>query len=430
MRKFILLATLVMLLVPGVALAQGPINPQSSDPTWTAEYYDNVTLTGVPVLTRQERAIDHDWGTGSPALEVPTDRFSARWRRYLYLTAGSYRFRVSSDDGVRLWIDGELLVDEWYDHAVQTFTVDKYLETGHHMVQLDYYENTGFAEVALDWFKSGQAQRGWHAEYFNNLTLSGPPALVRNETDVGDNWGTGSPAPGIVGDDTFSAIWTQTRNFTEGTYRFSVTSDDGVRLWVNDVLLIDAWRDQAATTYNASIYLPGGPTPIEVQYYERTDRAQLSLSWSEVTGPPDRPPTQVTVDNGDTGFLRGGTEADWSVEPEGINDDLLWTRNNDVIRSNYNWARWIPDLAAGTYEVFVYIPFNFSTTSQARYWVRHSGEYALRVVDQSVNGAEWVSLGTYEFLGDGTEYVSLADVTFEAYESRLVAFDAVRFEAR
>ena len=109
---------------------------------------------------------------------------------------------------------------------------------------------------------------------------------------------------------------------------------------------------------------------------------------------------------------------------------MLWTYNNDRVRSYYNWARWYPSLSAGRYEVFVHIPYRYTTTAGARYWVRHSGGYTLRVVNQSSYDNAWVSLGTYWFSGTSADYVSLADVTYEPYKSRLIAFDAVKWEPR
>jgi hypothetical protein len=108
----------------------------------------------------------------------------------------------------------------------------------------------------------------------------------------------------------------------------------------------------------------------------------------------------------------------------------LLTKNNDRVRPNYNWARWYPALAARKYEVLVYIPHRFSTTSSARYWVSHAGGTTLRVVNQSAYSDQWVSLGTYRFQGNKNDYVSLADVTFEPYLSRLIAFDAVKWVPR
>jgi len=111
----------------------------------------------------------------------------------------------------------------------------------------------------------------------------------------------------------------------------------------------------------------------------------------------------------------------------GYGADLTWTRNNEQRRSGYNWARWQPELAPGRYEVFVYIPRQYATTRQARYWVSHWGGYTMRIVDQSANAGHWVSLGSYMFRGTSMDHVSLSDVTYEPYLSTLIGFDAVKW---
>ncbi|MBN1249241.1 MAG: hypothetical protein JXC32_16400 [Anaerolineae bacterium] len=416
---------LAAIALPQAVWAQGPITPQHSDPNWSTSYWNNMELSGTPVLVRSEANINYNWGTGSPDSAVADDRFSARWMRYIDVTPGTYRFTATSDDGVRLWIDDELIVDEWHDHAETTYYVDHYLTSGHHLVRMDYYENRGFAVARLTWTRADQAAGAWQGEYFNNITLSGTPALTRNEAALDFNWLTGSPDPGTISRDNFSARWTRTVTLPADNYTFDLTTDDGARLWVNGHLLIDAWYDQAATLYTEDIFLQGAVT-IEVQYYENTGYARLQLDWRPDV--PGSPPTDVVVvDNGDPGFTTGGTAASWRRQNEGYDGDLLWTYNNDRVRENYNWARWYPSLASGRYEVQVYVPFRYTTTAQARYWVAHSGGLTLQIVDQSDTGDTWVSLGTYNFQGDGSEYVSLADVTYEPYLTRLIGFDAVRW---
>jgi hypothetical protein len=194
--------------------------------------------------------------------------------------------------------------------------------------------------------------------------------------------------------------------------------------------LIDAWKDQAPRTYTGEIYLPGGNVPVKMEFYERTGGARAQLSWAKTDGSPAPPPGAVIVDNGAKGFVKGGATSAWRNEPEGYDGDLLWTKNNDRVRPNYNWARWYPGLKAGRYEVFVYIPHRFTTTAKARYWISHRDGLTLRVVDQSAYSNQWVSLGTYRFRGSSDDYVSLSDVTFEPYLSRLIAFDAVKWVSR
>ncbi len=431
LSKFTILFALLSVVVP--VMAQGPITPQHSDPVWQAAYWNNMSLSGTPVLLREEANIDHNWGSGSPDSSVNADGFSARWTRYIDVTPGTYVFTVTSDDGIRLWVDGDLIIDRWYDHAPQTFSAEKELSSGHHLVKVEYYENGGQAVAKLEWQLKGTPPEitHWRGEYFNNITLSGDPVLVRNDTSIDFNWGNSSPVPGVVPEDRFSVRWTRTLDLSAASYHFTLTTDDGARLWVNGHLLIDAWQDQAPQTYTEDIFLPGGPVTIELQYYENQGGAVARLSWN-TDAPPTPPPSPgtVIVDDLDSGFVQGGAASGWRTANEGHNGHLLWTLNNDVVRSNYNWARWYPALRAGRYEVYVYVPDRYTTTGQARYWILHEDGYTLKIVNQSAHGGTWVSLGTYNFSGSGTEYVSLADVTFEAYHSRLIAFDAIKWEPR
>jgi len=93
---------------------------------------------------------------------------------------------------------------------------------------------------------------------------------------------------------------------------------------------------------------------------------------------------------------------------------------------NYSFT----DLEPGTYEVYVYVPEDYATTTSARYWVAHRDGFTLRKVNQASNTTQWVSLGTYQFRGTDGEYVSLADITYESYLSRQIAFDAVKWVSR
>jgi len=323
-------------------------------------------------------------------------------------------------------VDNTLLINEWYDHPPKTVAADISLAGGHHMIVVEYYENIGEATASVFWAPVTNIQN-WRGEYFNNKGLSGSPALVRDDAKVDFRWGAGSPAPGTINADGFSVRWTRAIAPGAGNYRFSLTVDDGARLWVNGHLLFDVWKDQSARTYHGNIYLPAGNIPVKLEYYENTGDAVAQLSWARSDGSTNG---EVLVDDKDAGFVKGGSPTGWHTEAEGHAGRLLWTKNNDSARPNYNWARWYPKLKAGRYEVFVYIPDRFTTTGQARYWIAHAEGFTLRQVDQSASGARWVSLGTYRFAGTSDDYVSLSDVTKEPYLSRLIAFDAVKWVLR
>jgi hypothetical protein len=292
-----LIGIILALAVTGTALAQGPIETQHTAPYWDAAYWNNTALSGPPAVQRADADLNNNWGTGSPAPGVNADGFSARWTRYIDVTPANYRFTVTADDGMRLWVDTTLLIDQWKDQGPTTYTADTYLGPGHHLVKVEYYENMGIAVAQVSWAQVIGPGGGWRGEYYNNKSLSGAPALVRDDPQINFNWGGGSPAPGVVAADGFSVRWSRSQNMAAGNYRFSMTVDDGARLYVNGHLLIDAWKDQAPTSYFGDIYLPGGAVTLQMEYYENAGGAvaQLSSGGGDQPPPPPPPPDAVGV---------------------------------------------------------------------------------------------------------------------------------------
>jgi hypothetical protein len=120
-------------------------------PQWTAQYYSNTSLSGLPVVTEQETAVFYDWGLGRPRGDLPRDGFSVRWQGPRYFHSGCYRFHFFADDGVRLWVDGKLLVDAWQAGRDEQASPLTYLTTGYHNVLIEYFENAGEAEIRFWW---------------------------------------------------------------------------------------------------------------------------------------------------------------------------------------------------------------------------------------------------------------------------------------
>jgi len=121
---------------------------------------------------------------------------------------------------------------------------------------------------------------GLAAHYFDNANFTGT-MVARTDARVDFNWGIGSP-DAKIGVDTFSARWTGQiqAQYTEN-YTFSVTGDDGVRLWVGGKLIIDKWIDQAASEWSGSIAMSAGQkADIKLEYYENGGSALVSLAWS------------------------------------------------------------------------------------------------------------------------------------------------------
>lgn len=247
---------------------------------WKGEYWSNRDLSGSPALVRNDARLDFNWGSGSPAAGLPSDRFSARWTRQVELARGTYRFRALVDDGLRLYIDGQLVLDAWSDHDAKELIADYSLAAGKHTLVVEYYDNLGNARLTFGWEPvATPSYPDWKGEYWPNRTLNGEPVLVRNDATLDFNWGKGSPSPGLPADD-WSARWTRSVNLSGQTYRFHALVDDGVRVWVDDRLLIDAWSDHSGQEVTGDVALVAGWHTVRVEYYERTVDARLRVWWT------------------------------------------------------------------------------------------------------------------------------------------------------
>ena len=432
--------------IPGTIVPPAPPTlppPPAPITEWLGEYFNNAGLAGAPVLVRNDSAINFNWGYGSPSPIIPVDHFSARWTRTVYLNAGTYRFTATVDDGIRLWIDSTLLIDRWVFEPATTYIVDFPVAAGNHVIKMEYFENTTTAVAQLSYTSISAPPPVptvapvvgvWVGQYYNNTTLNGSPTYLRNDNTLNFNWGeTGIPGPGI-GHDNWSAKWDAYQNLANGNYTIIVTSDDGVRVWIDGALAIDGWYDHPPTTFTAVRSFTAGLHAFHVEYYQRTGGAMISLQIVPGSNPPPPPPVpsgEIIVDDRGVGWQAGGNSANWRNAPVGIGGHTFWTFNNTYAAPYYNWARWYPTLpAGGNYEVFVYLPAGVGTTLNARYWVYHSGQYNLVTRSQAFYANQWVSLGTYYFNAVGNEFVSLSDVTYECYLCRTLAFDAVKFVPR
>ena len=324
------------------------------------------------VLTRTDPTVDFDWAGGAPDLQVQADNFSVRWSgQVMAPVTGSYTFTTTSDDGVRLYVNGQLVIDNWTDHLVAQNSAIVALAAGQmYDIRMDYYDHATLATARLSWAYPGQSTQvvpqwvlypslpvnqppavnagvdqtinlpavaslngsaqddglpspanltttwskisgredsdggtvvfanpnapvttatfgadgiyvlrltvsdgavtvsddvtitvnpvpvvgtgnGLLGEYFNDPNNGSHfVTLVRGrlDTTVNFDWASAAPVAGVTVDN-FSVRWTgQVQAPVSGSYTFTTSADDGVRLWINGQLLIDNWVDQAVTT--------------------------------------------------------------------------------------------------------------------------------------------------------------------------------------
>lgn len=125
------------------------------------EYYDNSNLTGLK-LSRTDTNIDFTWSTGSPDASIGVDTFSIRWTGQIQaLATESYTFTLHADDGVRMWVNGVLVIDKFTNAGSVTDHVSTpvLLTAGEKAdIKIEYFENTGGAYVQLFWQSSTMAK--------------------------------------------------------------------------------------------------------------------------------------------------------------------------------------------------------------------------------------------------------------------------------
>jgi hypothetical protein len=130
--------------------ARTDIAGDASGSGWLARYYPELDFGGEPVI-RYDAAIDFDWLAEPPADDVPADRYTVRWDTCLELPVDdTVELRIGSDDGSRVFVDGEQVIDSWRDQAGNWTSSQQALAAGVHHVRVEYYENGGNALAILE----------------------------------------------------------------------------------------------------------------------------------------------------------------------------------------------------------------------------------------------------------------------------------------
>jgi Flp pilus assembly protein TadG len=306
-----------------------------------ASFYSGQSFATL-INVRTDPTVNFFWTGGAPYTGGPTDNFSAKWEGYFSPNfSGNYIFTVGSDDGSRLYIDGNLIVNQWGPQSYterSSSTVN--LTCGQHTISLEFYEASGDASVTLKWdagtggaatiipvaqlyplaytpmyptitptptitqtptltptpcpANNGTGLRG---SYFGNYGVNADISAGNNEnlmwtnlrkvqTDATVNfpWGNGTPFTGLDANN-FQVRWEGNVSAPyPGPYTFIITTDDGGRLWVDGAQVITAWRDQGSTdSSSAVINLSCGKKTIKFEFYEHTGGATSILQWTNGT---------------------------------------------------------------------------------------------------------------------------------------------------
>jgi outer membrane protein assembly factor BamB len=206
---------------------------------WRGEYYNNDTLSDLPVMVRDDPNIDFDWQGSPPHPLVNGDHFSVRWTRRMTFENFSYRFKIFHDDGARLYLDGTKIFENWCANCSLEETVDWPVTAGQHLVTYEMYESAGWAGAKLNWSIIDNGQPAGHID----LPATGAdiePGPVDFTAEAWDNAGGSgvkeveffvyySGAWHLAGTDTsapYSVVWTAPDGLPEQALQFSIHVTD------------------------------------------------------------------------------------------------------------------------------------------------------------------------------------------------------------
>jgi hypothetical protein len=247
-------------------------------PLWAPPATWQDVLKSRPVYVHRSKTIDFTWESGSPGGSVPTDFFAATATTSVDLPAGKYTLLTNSDDGVRVFLDGRRVIENWSGHPPTRDAAQVELVAGKHEIRIEYFEISGtatlqFGIVPTETMESGRAagfpqqldrfariyrpiaatQAVWEVAYHRWQPVPGlpdspplswddlfktQPVLKERARSLDFNWVAESPGDGVPAD-YFAAVATTTVELAEGNYTLLARADDGVRVFFDGQVVIE-----------------------------------------------------------------------------------------------------------------------------------------------------------------------------------------------
>jgi hypothetical protein len=278
-------------------------------------YYASSNLTGAAIM-RLDDAVNFRWAQ-SPLPGLPHDGFSVRWMAYLEAPAtDDYTLHFGTDDGGRLYLDGQLVADHWARHDYAETNVAVRLQAGERKkLTVEHYDARGPAQARLFWSSSSmprtllpedrlypasfdalhaakiEAGAGLLATYYNSDDFSSN-SVTQIDPQIDFHWRTNTPPSGIDSN-RFSVRWTGSLRVTNsGPYQFHLQAALPVRLFINDRLVSDPWRIEFEQTRGAMLQA-GEPCELRLELRVTNNAVPVKLSWSG----PGFPKTLITADH-------------------------------------------------------------------------------------------------------------------------------------
>jgi hypothetical protein len=268
-------------------------------------YYNSTNFTGL-TFTRLDATVDFRWPRW-PSIGVPEENFTVRWSGYIQApTTDAYTLHLATDDGGRLFLDDQLLADDWDHGGLAETNVTVNLKAGEQRkLTLEYLELTGPARAHLAWSTPSmpkaivpqdrlyaasfadehrgdastlEGARGLLATYYNTPGFTSN-SVTRIDREIDFHWNGRSPAAGIASN-RFSVRWTGNVLVTNsGEYKFFVYCGASIRLFINDQLLSNPWIAPLQHTIPATLRI-GERCELRLEMPVTNNTVPVRLSWS------------------------------------------------------------------------------------------------------------------------------------------------------
>ena len=304
---------------PAISLVPAASIDQKTLTQGTKIIFYNDTKLEDGVLARKDSDIAYNWGNQPPSTGLKANNWSSLMGAYVMAPkTGDYSIGVNYNDGVRIWLGGKKIVDDWTDwvacpngpaatcdnaNMVKKRAAKVHMEQGKvYPLRVEYYDVSNRAILKMFWKIPGGTtgdiipKTAFFTTYNPNpahgtgtgllgMYYSGSDfnnyVFYRKDATVNFDWKLDAPRKDMAVDN-FSAKWNgKIRPRFSEEYTFSVTAKDGVKVWVNNEVVIDQYHDVLQpTTWTGKISLGAGKVyPIQIEYYNSQGAASMSLKW-------------------------------------------------------------------------------------------------------------------------------------------------------
>jgi beta-N-acetylglucosaminidase len=253
---------------------------------WLAYYYDNPNMYGTTVYKTKVEGeglgIQQNYGTSSPVPnKVPLDNFSVKYATQAVISEGEYVFSISGDDGYKVYLDGEIVVDHWNDDSPDNVdylvkVTNTLNQSEKHWIEVVHRDKKDASNLSFRISSSNEAtyfgEDTWLAQYYTNKYFKGASLLKPNQKQINHNWGNGSPDVSIP-NNYFSARFTKQISGSND-YFVQTFVDDGIKLKIDGKAVIDRTHYSPEFLDTAIVTNLGkGTHKVEADYIENSNDA-------------------------------------------------------------------------------------------------------------------------------------------------------------